>query len=398
MSGVSPEQMQRRRSSALSCGAERRRSSLQSLRRLSTAPAAPAEDPSQQAAAAKRLSLLALGNQGSSVPVNHGSSSNVERQHHTWTDKVLQRPAPKPVVRDLLTELSESLLAQPRVRNSPRFPWDLETPRLADGGDDAAKEAPLEPLVEPELPPEERQAEMVKKAASYIPYVLTASVDRTAMLWDVATGACIDMFGERRARDDEEFGQEGHGGPVNSAVVCPEGLFVLTASDDHTAILWSLESAQEVKRFEGHEGAVRSAAFSTDGTRVLTASHDGSVKLWDPKTGGCTETLRYHEGPVSSATFTPDGCVLSSSHDGTARLWCLQSSECKQVFRGHVDSVRAAVSSADGAWVLTASSDRTAKLWDATSGKCRQTFQGHKGCVESVAFWPGGRAPGAHSS
>ena len=52
----------------------------------------------------------------------------------------------------------------------------------------------------------------------------------------------------------------------------PDGAHVLTASWDKTARLWETASGREVRRFEGHSDAVLSAVFSPDGAHVLTAS------------------------------------------------------------------------------------------------------------------------------
>src|SRR6185295_15934491 len=63
------------------------------------------------------------------------------------------------------------------------------------------------------------------------------------------------------------------------------------------------------------------AEFSPDGMRVVTASQDETARVWDAKTGKLlTEPLR-HEG-VFSARFSPDGRrVLTASSDDTARVW-----------------------------------------------------------------------------
>src|SRR6185295_15965963 len=119
-----------------------------------------------------------------------------------------------------------------------------------------------------------------------------------------------------------------------------------------------------------HSGPVWSAVFSPDGLRVLTASDDNTARAWDASSGKLLTELRGHSSPVLSAVFSPDGLrVLTASKDNTARIWDASSGKLLAELRGHSSFVRRAVFSPDGLRVLTASGDNTARVWDASSGK-----------------------------
>src|SRR6516165_11684823 len=64
------------------------------------------------------------------------------------------------------------------------------------------------------------------------------------------------------------------------AVFSPDGDRILTASWDKTAKLWDAASGKLIASFD-HQGSVWHAAFSPDGARILTASADKTAKLWD---------------------------------------------------------------------------------------------------------------------
>ena len=64
----------------------------------------------------------------------------------------------------------------------------------------------------------------------------------------------------------------------------PDGARILTASWDKTAKLWDAASGKLVASF-AHQGIVWHAAFSPDGARILTASADKTAKLWDAASG-----------------------------------------------------------------------------------------------------------------
>jgi WD40 repeat protein len=57
------------------------------------------------------------------------------------------------------------------------------------------------------------------------------------------------------------------------------GRTVLTASKDKAARLWDLASGKQLHILRGHEDAVESAQFSPDGKTVPTAGGE-TVRLW----------------------------------------------------------------------------------------------------------------------
>jgi WD40 repeat protein len=72
----------------------------------------------------------------------------------------------------------------------------------------------------------------------------------------------------------------GHTGEVLVAQFSGDGKTVLTASRDRTARLWDVASGKELRVLRGHGDWVRSAQFSADGTTVLTAGADKTARLW----------------------------------------------------------------------------------------------------------------------
>ena len=209
--------------------------------------------------------------------------------------------------------------------------------------------------------------------------VVTASDDKTARLWDAATGQPLAVL-------------RGHEGMVLSAAFSPDGKRVVTASIDSTARLWDAATGQGRAVLRGHEGMVSSAAFSSDGKRVATASWDGTAQLWDAATGQNMVALSGHEGMVWSTAFSPDGQrVVTASSDGTARLWDAATGENLTVLKGHEGWVNSAAFSPDGQRVVTASDDKTARLWDAATGENLTVLKGHESWVNSAAFSPDGQ-------
>jgi nucleoside phosphorylase/uncharacterized protein YjbI with pentapeptide repeats len=210
-------------------------------------------------------------------------------------------------------------------------------------------------------------------------WVLSASLDKNLHLWDANTGALLRRF-------------EGHQGWVRDCSYSPDGRSVLSASDDKTLGLWDAASGTLLRRFEGHQGSVSACAFSADGRWVLSASDDKSVGLWDAASGALLRRFENHEEGVRDCAFSPDGhWVLSASGDKTLRLWDAVSGALLRRFEGHLGEINACTFSPDGNWVLSASDDKTLRLWDAVSGALLRRFEGHQGLICACAFSPDGR-------
>jgi WD40 repeat protein len=117
---------------------------------------------------------------------------------------------------------------------------------------------------------------------------------------------------------------EGHAGRVIAAAFSPDGSRITTASLDRTARVWDAHTGAPLVVLKGHESWVYSAAFSSDGLRIVTASDDKTARLWDAATGEPIIVLRGHGDAVRSASFSPDDTsVATASADGTVRLWRL---------------------------------------------------------------------------
>ena len=96
---------------------------------------------------------------------------------------------------------------------------------------------------------------------------------------------------------------------------------VVTASDDKTARVWDAATGKPVSEPMKHENIVTSAQFSPDGRWVVTASDDNTARVWDAATGKPVSEPMMHEDIVSSAQFSPDGrWVVTASWDKTSRV------------------------------------------------------------------------------
>jgi len=153
----------------------------------------------------------------------------------------------------------------------------------------------------------------------------------------------------------------GHGGPVRSIAVTPDGEAAITGSFDTKAIVWSLETgeAREVLLF--HEGQVNAVAVLPDG-RFASAGADGRIAIWESGRSAPTSILEGHTAPVAALAISPDGSALASaSWDASVRLWPLAGGEPK-ILKGHLGNVNAVAFLSDGT-LVSAGYDAAVMLW-----------------------------------
>jgi len=141
-----------------------------------------------------------------------------------------------------------------------------------------------------------------------------------------------------------------------------DGKFVVTGSSDRTAILWEAASGKKLQTFAGHTGEVHGVAISGDGALVLTGSGDKTAILWEAAGG---KKLQTFEGAKAPVFLSGDGkhIVTRSLDDQSAILWDAASGKKSQTFEGHTARVTGVVLSGDARHVLTGSWDGNAILW-----------------------------------
>jgi WD40 repeat protein len=116
----------------------------------------------------------------------------------------------------------------------------------------------------------------------------------------------------------------GHTAFISHAAYSRDGRRIITTSWDRTARLWDSATGKQLLVLRGHIMSVQHAAFSADGKRIVTASDDETARVWDAETGAEIFTLAGHTAAVLTAVFSPDGkSVATGSADGTARIWPL---------------------------------------------------------------------------
>lgn len=186
---------------------------------------------------------------------------------------------------------------------------------------------------------------------------------------------------------------KGHEAGINSVAFSPDGLCIVSGSDDNTIRLWGAQTGQPIGHpLQGHTASIHSVRFSPNGKCIVSSSSDNTIRLWNAQTGQpiCLP-FRSHDHIVTSVAFSPDGRrIVSSSADQTVRLWDLQTNQEIQILISGI-SVGEITFSPDGLRIATGCYDHTVRVWDAQTGQEISCLKGHRAPVTSVAFSPDGK-------
>ncbi|MBA4192249.1 MAG: hypothetical protein C0467_30130 [Planctomycetaceae bacterium] len=200
--------------------------------------------------------------------------------------------------------------------------------------------------------------------------ILTGGEDRSAILWDAATGKALQRFA-------------GHADPVESALISADGKRIVT--DDGKGVrLWDAGSGKEIfpslQANRYGKGLVR---FSPDGKLFATTDDVYEVRLWDAATGKLSATYpktgRMHQ--IRVLRFSPNGKQLLiggndpvEERSPALRLMAVPSG--KEVLRFKTPTpIGSAAFSPDGKRVL-AGNDKITREWDAATGNELRTYEG----------------------
>ncbi len=232
----------------------------------------------------------------------------------------------------------------------------------------------------------------------------TVAGDRTARVWDLATGARLLTLKEGQLTDlkDVAFspdgahlavtgwdntvhqqhsvrllalvdgtlvrslrGHWGGQGGINSVAFSRDGRFVVTAANDQTARIWNVEPGETVQILGGHARWVQWAGFSPDGRLVATAGSEGGVRVFDAKSG---KRLGSVDGDTAAA-FSPDGRLLATYAGGSLRLW--ETEKLREVRSWAASAGPPAAFSPDGRLLLAGG-----RLWEVRSGALVRELRG----------------------
>lgn len=150
---------------------------------------------------------------------------------------------------------------------------------------------------------------------------------------------------------------------------------------------WQLELY--ILKQQGHFDLMNALAYSPDGLRIVTGSEDGKIKVWDVQLGFCLYTFSDHLAAVTAVQFAKKGQVLFLlSLDGTCRAYDLIRFRNFRTFTA-AERVQFTCLAVDPlGTVLCAGSQDTFEVhvWLVQTAQLLDLLTGHEGPVLCLAF------------
>ena len=203
----------------------------------------------------------------------------------------------------------------------------------------------------------------------------SGSYDKTARLWDVATGTLLRVF-------------EGEG-TVHTIRFLPNNTLLTSESTNVKVKIWDVDTGTLQNSLEGSFDEWGGfLAVSWDGRLLVSGPTMSTVVLRNTKTGELLHTLDGHSNWARCVVFSRDDTMVTSAAGEVVMLWEVGTGVLRAKLEGHEDIIRDVAVSQDASLVASISADGTAKIWDAKTGALKQTFERYlKDCVV-IAFSP----------
>jgi WD40 repeat protein len=140
---------------------------------------------------------------------------------------------------------------------------------------------------------------------------------------DIAIGGYVGELTIVRAQTGNKVStQKAHNRAINTVAFSANGRYLVTASVDNSAKIWQVSNWSVQQNFRGGN-AYHAAGFSPDGKYVVTGN-DGVAIIWKVQNGNKVATLKHSSGPAAVRTvcFSPNGkYVVTAGEDNTTIIW-----------------------------------------------------------------------------
>ncbi|HEY4798781.1 MAG TPA: WD40 repeat domain-containing protein, partial [Bacteroidia bacterium] len=186
-------------------------------------------------------------------------------------------------------------------------------------------------------------------------YIVTASKDGSAKIWDGNSGGSLFTLKHAKA--------------VNGAVFSPDGKFIATGSSDNTVKIWDAATGEMKKSLDADSKEVTAITWSADGKYIASGGSGGKVIIWESASGNKFAETNF-KSYVNSLSISPDVQYLAAAgSDKKIIVWNIETKEVAKEFAAHDGDVTGIAFADKGNLFISVSKDMSLKFWDVSNLK-----------------------------
>lgn len=238
----------------------------------------------------------------------------------------------------------------------------------------------------------------------------TASMDPYVRVWSKVTNGLL-------------FSIKEHTQTVGMVRFSPNGKYLISQGLDLTTILWDVEKAKMVRKYQGERcptaPGLQDVAWVNDTSFAVTSTKDYLINVFIVTAQMPFRTFRGHKDDINVIRVSPDRKLLASGGDDTRlRIWALQplklmvvagefvpadgsvggetGQSCLHILKGHdapISNARWAPATADSPQrvLVTCDDDGVMYIWDTITGTSLKRLRDHKTDIYGLSISPDAR-------
>ncbi|MDR2345725.1 MAG: hypothetical protein LBE18_06630 [Planctomycetaceae bacterium] len=197
--------------------------------------------------------------------------------------------------------------------------------------------------------------------------ILVGCRDKNLIIYDAGSG-----------KESSRFTTPTLARPITAIEISPNGKYAAAGLDNGVTIIFEFATKKIHKELiKVHNSQILDIAFSSKNDKILTASQDASVSIWSVNDGKRLYSFKGHRGPVKSVSFDyRNENIISSSTDRSIIVWkstVNPKQDSKELILhrlvGHTAEVSFACFSPDAKTAYSVSADKTIAQWSLQDGK-----------------------------
>ncbi len=178
---------------------------------------------------------------------------------------------------------------------------------------------------------------------------------------------------------------------VHDVAVAPAADRMVTALDDGTIRLWSLNEGRELARLEGHQGKATKVAISETAKIFVSLGDDGEAQVWNLDSGKKIVRFENNANALSIALSKSGDISVTGHKDGSVHIWSAATGDERASFETDGEAVRTVAIGGDDNIIVAGTAGGQLWAWDLQTGKSLFTASAHDGDVLSVALARAGK-------